>query len=173
MKFARTTLVLGIILAIFVSGCSMKSEKEAINDAKNAAEIVFKADNSIKPNHDLENFSFYLPDRLEVKEAAKSNVILHDNDQLFIVFYNKLEKPNSKLNFQSVKKDSVLLLESFSDKNKFGYISIFPDEGKGYLMQIGIGGVKTTTYTSTGNMAEDAEDMMKIAKSIVMRQGTE
>ncbi|WP_106496867.1 hypothetical protein [Lentibacillus sp. Marseille-P4043] len=166
-KIKQPIPIVFLLVIIIISGCSTKSEEDAINDAKEAAQQAFRAEEiEIIPNQQLNNFSLYVPDHLVIDEESKSNVILKDGDQTYIVFYNDLETLKSQLNFQSVQRDDALLNESFEDDDKFGYIHVLPDEGDGYEMQVGIGGVKITTYTSKDKMDSDALELMKMARSI-------
>ncbi|ALX48389.1 hypothetical protein AOX59_07055 [Lentibacillus amyloliquefaciens] len=147
----------------------MQSEEEAIKNTKETAEETFYAENSFESNRQLDAFSMYLPAGMDVVEEDSSNVIIEDGDQTYIVFYNNLENPLSELSYESAaaKSDQALLLESFKDQEKFGYIRVLPDKEDAYELQAGIGGVKVTTYTSKSELDNDAEDMIKIANSIV------
>lgn len=157
-----------LLLVFVVSSCSAKSIEETLNDAKIAAETVFKNEQLTKTNYDLDDISFYLPKKLVVKEKVESNIILEDGKQTYIVFYNEHEKPTSKLYYKTTENDEALSYKSFKDDSKFGYLQILPDEGKGFEMQVGIGGVKITTYTKKRKMEKDAEELMKIVKSIAI-----
>lgn len=150
----------------------MQTEEEAIKDAKESAKKIFNSDEKIETNHKLDSFSMYLPNSLEVEEEDGNNVILKDGDQTYIVFYNNLEDPLSKLSYKSAasKSGDALLLETFKDQNKFGYIRILPHSEDDYELQIGVGGAKITTYTSRGNLDNDSEELMKIAESIAVQQ---
>ncbi|SFB37055.1 hypothetical protein SAMN04488072_12021 [Lentibacillus halodurans] len=165
-----------MLISFYVSmliGCSTPSEEEAIKSVEESARESFQADDSIETNQQLDAFSIYLPAGMEIVEEDASNVILEDGDQTYIVFYNNLEDPLSELSYESAaaKSDKALLLETFKDKEKFGYIRILPDEEKDhYELQAGVGGVKITTYTSKSEMESDTEVMMKMARSIVMGQ---
>lgn len=169
--FWNITIVI-LLFLVALTGCSMQTEEEAIKDAKESAKEVFNSDQKIETNHKLNSFSMYLPNSLEVEEKDKSNVILKDGDQTYIVFYNNLEDPLSKLSYKSAtsKSGEALLLETFEDKNKFGYIRILPHHEDSYELQIGVGGAKITTYTSRGNLGNDSEELMKIAESIAVQQ---
>src|SRR5699024_10384821 len=101
-------------------------------------------------NYQGEEYSFYLPDELVVEEEDANNIILtNDAGQTFIVFYNALEGPTSMVYYQAAKDSSALLYESFSTEDVFGYIRIMSDQDRknSYELQIGVGGVKLTTYT--------------------------
>ncbi|PAV30117.1 hypothetical protein CIL05_06535 [Virgibacillus profundi] len=163
-------IVIAVFFLLFVtlSGCSMKSEEETITDTKDIAENTFMDDTPIESNYEFKGNSFYLPSGLEEKSGDENNLVLEDGDQTYIVFNNNNEEPLSQLHYNAAQDKNALLLESFSDENKFGYIRLQPDEGEGYELQIGIGGVKITTYTTKGKMEEDTEELMKVAKSIAM-----
>ncbi|WP_077327584.1 hypothetical protein [Virgibacillus siamensis] len=168
MKIKRIAIIAAVcFLATVLSGCSLQSEEEAVQKAEKSAKRVFTSNKMVETNHKLEGFSLYLPERMEVKEASNSNVILEDGGQTYIVFYNSLEGATSKLGYKAAEKDSALLLESFEDDEKFGYIRILSHKQEdNYELQVGVGGVKITTYTSKGQLDSDSEDLMKVAKSI-------
>ncbi|MFD1362294.1 hypothetical protein [Lentibacillus salinarum] len=152
-------------------GCTAPTEEEAIASTEKAAGETFHADDSLETNEALDAFSIYLPAGMEVVEEDASNVILEDGNQTYIVFYNNLESPLSELSYESAasKGDEALLLETFEDREKFGYIQVIPDDDEGdYELQTGIGGVKITTYSSISGLEDDSELMMKMARSIVM-----
>ncbi|RYG71549.1 hypothetical protein EU245_13820 [Lentibacillus lipolyticus] len=162
------TVLFGILI---LTGCSMmQSEEEAIQHAEETAEKLFHADDAVEANKELDTFSMYVPAGLEVDKEELSNVILKDGNQTYIVFYNNLEGPKSKLSYKAAaKEDKALLLERFKDKNKFGYIRIMPaDKEDKYELQLGVGGVKITTYTPKKSLESDAEEMMKMARSIAL-----
>ncbi|HLR62554.1 MAG TPA: hypothetical protein VK097_08945 [Lentibacillus sp.] len=170
MRKLQSAVPVLLCISILV-GCSMQSEEEAIKDTEKTAEETFYAENAFKTNEQLDSFSMYVPAGMEVVEEDSSNVIIEEGDQTYIVFYNNLENPLSKLSYESAaaKSDQALLLESFKDREKFGYIRVLPDkEEDNYELQTGVGGVKVTTYTSKSELDNDAEDMMKMAHSIVV-----
>ncbi|GAA0600520.1 hypothetical protein GCM10009001_16180 [Virgibacillus siamensis] len=164
-KYKLTVALLFLAAVLF--GCSFQSEKEAVNGAEKTAEAVFNSNKTMETNHEVDGFSLFLPDRMEVKEASKSNVILKDGDQTYIVFHNSLENATSQLGYKAAKKDSALLLESFKDDKKFGYIRILShDEKDNYELQVGVGGVKITTFTTKDRLDNDSKALMKVARSI-------
>ncbi|MEC5421890.1 hypothetical protein QGM71_00090 [Virgibacillus sp. C22-A2] len=167
-----TRLVIGIMLVfiVVVSSCGTKSEEEALIDAKKMAEDIFVNNEPIETNYELNNMAFYLPGSVEVTDEVDSNIILSDSDRTYIVFYNKIENPLSKLNYSTAQSPNALLLESFSNDKKFGYIRILPDEEREYELQVGVGGVKVTTFTTKMKMDDDARELMKVARSIAVQQ---
>ncbi|GAA0429899.1 hypothetical protein GCM10008983_02850 [Lentibacillus halophilus] len=149
----------------------MQSEKEAVKNAGEEAKELFHADSDIENNQKLDTLSMYVPSGLNVVKEEENNIILKDGDQTYIVFYNKLEGSKSKQSYNAAKakSDEALLLDSFSDKKKFGYIRIMPaNDDDQYELQTGIGGVKITTHTPKRTLQSDAESMMKMARSIAL-----
>ncbi|WP_164668327.1 hypothetical protein [Virgibacillus doumboii] len=171
----RNSIIIVIVSSILIAVLSLtgvQTEEEAVQDAITAAKKVFNSNEKIEVNHSKGSFSMYLPDSLEVTEHDASNVILKNGDQTYIVFYNSLEDPLSKLGYKSVasKSESALLLETYEDEDKFGYIRILEnDEGESYELQIGVGGVKVTTYTSKAALENDSKNLMKMARSIALQ----
>lgn len=158
-----------LLLLLVLSGCNSKSEAEVLQEAEEIAGETFESTESIEVNKELDHLSLYLPKNIEVKEADANNIILNDGKQTFIIFYNNLEAPTSDLNYQTSQSNSKdqLLLKSFEDPDKFGYIQVLPGKEGEYELQIGVGGVKITTITTRAKMVHHTTELMKIARSIV------
>lgn len=159
-------IILALSLLIILVSCQSKSEEEAIEEAKDTAEMIFTTSQTMTPNKELEHLSLYLPEHLEIEEIDENNILLSNAKQTYIIFYNDLEEPTSELNYQIAQNNETLLLEAFSDKEKFGYIQILPESDGQYEIQVGIGGIKITTYTTKKEMAKHAEELMEVALSI-------
>ncbi|RDW16390.1 hypothetical protein CWR48_17250 [Oceanobacillus arenosus] len=166
MKSCIRIIIFALFMVLVLSGCSLKSEENAVMDAKETARQVFEEQTPIEANHEINERALYLPANLEVQSGDETNLILENGDQTFIVFHNTNEDNKSELNYHSAQTDKALVLESFNDDDKLAYIRILPDEGEGYELQIGIGGVKITTYTTLAKLHKDAQEMMKMAKFI-------
>ncbi|RKQ30526.1 hypothetical protein [Oceanobacillus halophilus] len=162
-KILRLVMVL-LISMIMASGCSNKTEDEAVSEAKEMARTVFELEAEIEANEEVNGLPLYIPGQLDVQSEEENNLILEDGNQTYLVFYNVIEDTKSKLNYESAQSDNTLILETFEDNEKFGYIRILPKEEEGYELQVGVGGVKITTYTTKRKMADDTEEMMKMAK---------
>ncbi|AXI09740.1 hypothetical protein CV093_13530 [Oceanobacillus sp. 143] len=159
-------IIFALFMILVLSGCSLKSEENAIMDAKEAAKQAFEDESPIEANDEVNGQALYLPANVKVQSGDATNLILEDGDQTFIVFHNINEDSMSELNYHSTQTEKALALESFKDEESFGYIRILEDEGEGYELQVGVGGVKITTYTTKGNLDKDALEMMKMAKFI-------
>ncbi|TQS75429.1 hypothetical protein DX933_06330 [Ornithinibacillus gellani] len=169
----KVSTVISILLAlaaiVFLTIRSMETEEQVIEKTKDAMEQAFEQPNALQSNYQGEEYSFYLPDELVVEEEDANNIILtNDAGQTFIVFYNALEGPTSMVYYQAAKDSSALLYESFSTEDVFGYIRIMSDQDRknSYELQIGVGGVKLTTYTKQRHLKKDALHMLQIAQTI-------
>jgi hypothetical protein len=167
---SKTTYSMIALLVLFIvamSTVSYQSEDKVIKNAGEAAQTVFNTEDIPVENYQGEYFSFYLPEDMEAKEVDANNAVLQQGSQMFIVFYNPLETNKSDLNYNAAQSKDAVLLQSFKDDEKFGYIRILPDKKDQYELQVGVGGVKVTTYTERSEIIEDAKGLMKIAISIV------
>jgi len=161
------TICIVIVMSIILHGCGMQTEEDALDSAIKSAERTFYSNEEVKTNEQTTTFDFYLPSSLSIEEESENNVILSDGNQHYIIFYNDLESPKSKINYKSAKDSDSLAYESFEDEERFGYLQVIAGTDENYQIQAGIGGVKITTYTSKKDMAGKAEELMKIARSIV------
>ncbi|MDC3415079.1 hypothetical protein NC797_16370 [Aquibacillus sp. 3ASR75-11] len=153
-------------MILIVTACSFESEDETLKDVKKVTETEFSS-TGVEPNTELEQFSIYIPNNLEIVEKGKSNLILEEGDQSYVVFNNVFEDRASELNYKTASvAENPNLLESFTDDGRFGYVRIIKTDEEEYELQVGIGGIKITTYSPLGSLESDAEMMMKIANSI-------
>ncbi|WP_163971686.1 hypothetical protein [Oceanobacillus halotolerans] len=167
MRLPSIFWILGLCIFIIVlTAINLKPEEDILNEAKDIAEQTFSEPSNIETNHKIDAFSFYLPSYLKVVEEDEHNVILQNEEQTYIVFFNRLESPLSEVNYQAAKTEESVVYHSFEDDSKFGYIRILPNSND-YELQIGVGGVKITTYTTKENIRREVKELMKMARSIV------
>lgn len=146
-------------------GCSA-SKDEAISQAKQVAGSTFN-EPAQKPTETTKGFSYYLPEGFKVKDEFENNVILSEGKQEYILFVNPHESLTSDVIFNDIKGvKEEKGIDTFKDKDRFGYISISPAKNEKYELIVGIGGVKTTTITTNIDMVENAKNMMIIANSV-------
>lgn len=159
---------IGFILLVLLTSCKPKSEEEIIGAVEKVAQEIFEEKDTMKINKELKHVSLYLPQELQLEEVMENNLVLTDGKQSYYIFYNELEEPTSELNFVNIDQTSkdILLIQSFKDAHKFGYVQVRSTE-EAYELQIGIGGVKITTNTEKNNLVDQTEEIMKIARSIV------
>lgn len=166
----KTTYLVSSLLLLFIIVLSIwnyQSDETVIQQTAETAKDTFLNDKIPKDNYKGEHFSFYLPEQMEIEEVDAHNAILTNGNQTLIVFYNTLEDDLSQLNYEAAKTDKAALLTSFSNEEMFAYIRLLPQEKDLYEIQVGVGGVKVTTFTNKGEMVTDAKNLMRIAESIV------
>lgn len=162
--YSKLAAVLIVSIALLV-GCS-GSKDEAISQAKQVAGSMFN-EPAQKPTETTKGFSYYLPEGFKVKDEFENNVILTKGSQEYILFVNPHESLNSDVVFNEIRGEKEEKgIETFNDKDRFGYISISPGEDKKFELIVGIGGVKTTTMSTTSDLVENAKNMMIIANSV-------
>lgn len=65
--------------------------------------------------------------------------------------------------------NSYTFTETFTYKNKFGYVFLKETKKDEYELTVGIGGYKMTTMTDMKRLTQDAETMMKVVSSIELK----
>lgn len=162
-------VAVALSLLALLSSCQSRPEEEVMAVVEKTAKEIFDSKDKVEINQELEYFSLYLPKKMQVEEATENNLILTDGKQSYFIFYNNLEAPTSELNFDHIEQEDkdILLIQSFKDSHKFGYVQVRSDEEDEYELQIGIGGVKITTYTEKSKVINHTEEIMKVARSIV------
>ncbi|MGP4041542.1 hypothetical protein ACTWP4_16800 [Gracilibacillus sp. D59] len=172
MKMEKTGLVVVSLLIVFLIGMSIwtiKPTEEVLSEAIDVAEQQFKQE-SKEQNKQVDNFSLYLPEGFEVEEQTVNNLILTKGEKKYIIFYNALESQTSRLNYEAAKEtDDHEWLVPFEEKDRFGYINIVELEDQ-FEVQLGVGGVKVTTFSTKSELTEDVRDMMDIANSIAYEE---
>lgn len=157
------------LLLILLSSCQSKTEEEVLEAVKEKSKEVFHSKSKIETNENVEDLSLYLPKNIKVEEIEENNIVLTDGKQTYIIFYNDLESPMSTLNYDMAQQldNNELLLKSFQDKEKFGYVQVSSVDEDLYELQIGVGGVKITTYATKNKLTSHSEELMKIVRSII------
>ncbi|MCP8617155.1 hypothetical protein [Salirhabdus salicampi] len=160
-----------LILFVILAGCSLLSEEQVLKNAEESAEAVFK-DKPVETNQTIDDVTLYLPEELEIKGSSDNNVVLESKGGTYLLFYSQFENEMSQLLYQEVEKEeNHLLLKSFQENDRFGYISVLPYKTEDmYDLQVGIGGVKLKTLTNKADLEEEAEKMMRIVRSVVLNE---
>ncbi|MYL34073.1 hypothetical protein GLW08_07395 [Pontibacillus yanchengensis] len=160
-------LILMTVFGFFIS------EEKAVKKATSMAKQEFERED-ISINHELEDISLYLPERMEILSNEANNLLLQEDEQKYILFYNTFEKPTNDTFYTSAKQaDDILHIESFENEERFGYIRVLSIEEDMFELQVGVGGVKMTTETTKRAMEDDARNMMKIVRSIGFKASNE
>lgn len=165
-KMGFVIIALLLLFLITISVLSIETEESVLEEAINTAENTFR-ETSPESNSEVENFTLYIPDELDVDERNNNNAVLVSGDgQSYILFINDKENKNSTLNYETVRETGENeWLQSFEDAERFGYIYINPLDGE-YEVQLGVGGVKLTTISGKDSIVDDVAMMMAISNSV-------
>ncbi|SEU07836.1 hypothetical protein SAMN05421676_11822 [Salinibacillus kushneri] len=160
--------LLSLGLVVFLSGCFL-SEDKALENAHEAAEKSFNGE-AQETNQKIDVISLHLPDNMEINGSSNNNVFLQSENQQYLLFYNQFEGANSHYLFDGIQsREDSLMVESFEDDSRFGFIAVFPNSEKAhYELQVGIGGAKITTITTKEKLEQEAKEMMDIINSVEM-----
>ncbi|MGE7758846.1 hypothetical protein [Peribacillus sp. NPDC097895] len=158
-------LIIFLILSSLVVSCS--SIDRQTKKAEKAAELAFRNDEK-QPNIEAGLIQVYLPKDFKVVEEHDNNLILQKGDKIYILFVNPNEKEDSSVLFLAIKEqdDQYVVLHSFQNDDKFGFISIKESPKEKYELAVGIGGVKLTTETDKDHLKTDAKQMMEVVSSV-------
>lgn len=157
-------LVFSVVFSLVGCGVSLNEE---VSQAKKQVEAAFNAQ-PLTPNMKSEHFSYHLPKGFEVKEDVKSNVIINQGRQTYILFVNPEENTSSKMLYDTLGPDTkkFILKSAFKGTNRFGYVAVKKINDELFVTSVGIGGVKMTTETKASEIARSAEEMMQIVTSV-------
>lgn len=166
VKMGKPLLTAAILQIGLLTACSATVEKE-VEETKTSVKEAFESKPK-KPTAESDSFSYYLPNEMEIESTSENNIILHQDEQIYILFINPNEQNNSEVMFNAIvdeSKDSILN-ESYTDENRFGYVNVKEIEEKLYEVSVGIGGIKMTTESKIKNISENAAQMMNIVASV-------
>ncbi|MFJ7683708.1 hypothetical protein [Peribacillus butanolivorans] len=158
-------LILLLMSSLIVVGCS--GIERQTDKAVKVAELAFRDDKK-QPNIEAGLIQVYLPKDFKVEEEHDNNLILKSDNQAYILFVNPNENEDSSVLFLAIKEqgDKYLVLHSFQNDDKFGFITIKKLAEDKYELAVGIGGVKLTTETDKDQIKHDAKQMMEIVASV-------
>lgn len=165
MNFISRCLLF-LLLAAFLSGCTLSQEDMTEQTIKNVKEVF--SGNPPKADQKAGSYRFYLPETYKIDAVRKYNILLLENSQRTILFINQNEKPSSTVAYETIKrqyKHRVLDVQ-MKDKNRFGYAAADKLKNNRYEITVGIGGIKLTTEADASKIPDSAKKMMMIAASL-------
>lgn len=169
MKRKYTAALLLFISVLLLSACSA-SLKEEQTDAKDAAKKAFN-ETPQKSNYQNDDIEYYLPFGVEVKEESPNNIILKNGSNTYILFYNPLEGPDSKVVYDATVKqnEEYDIKEIYTKDGKRGFLLINSGKKNENELIVGIGGVKISTQSKTKYLSSDTAAMMEIVNSVKVK----
>ncbi|KWW20096.1 MULTISPECIES: hypothetical protein [Peribacillus] len=168
MSLSKKYVVMFVLMSGFIVACS--GIERQTEKAVRAAEIAFRDDDK-QPNAEAGLIQVHLPKGFKVEEAHDNNLIVKQAGKAYLLFVNPNEKEDSSVLFLAIKKQAgqYLVLHSFQNEDKFGFVSIKESAKEKYELAVGIGGVKLTTETDKDRLKTDAKQMMEIVSSVPQR----
>lgn len=156
-----------LVVAVLLLGGCFGGQDNVLNEVEKTVKTIFESP-QLEPNHENKYLSYYLPQTLTIDQEIENNIVLADQDKAYILFYNPNEKMNSKANYETHKKNNIddLVLSTFSDEDRFGYVQVHQVSEKIYSLTVGIGGVKMTTEAPLKKLNKSAEYMAELVTSI-------
>ncbi|MEG6532908.1 hypothetical protein ABET36_05250 [Caldifermentibacillus hisashii] len=166
----RKLQVIQLLFFVFLLSACTSSLQDKQQDVKELLESSVTAE-SEKPNKETDDIRFYLPFAMKMNESDANNILVTKGDQIFILFINKNEKEDSRVVYEAMLKEAIsyTFTETFTNKNKFGYVFLKETNKDEYELTVGIGGYKMTTMTDIKRLTQDAETMMKVVSSIELK----
>ena len=159
------SIAIVILLVLFLSGFFV-SETQAMQNAKSAAKEAFNKE-EVPYTKELERISLYLPESMDIVSNSDNNLILREEEQNYILFYNQFETLKSDTFYKTAKQaQDIEMIETFKNDERFGYFRVIQISDETYELQVGVGVVKMTTETEKGDLKKDARELMKIVRSI-------
>ncbi|MEH7238968.1 hypothetical protein [Bacillus sp. JJ1562] len=163
MKLGKVLFLALLLIVGLLSGCA--SVEDESKETVTSVETAFKAQPE-KTNSENGEVSFYLPSTMKIENKDEYNVILQKGDQAFILFINPIEERTSDVLYKEIAAKEFVVDQSFTDKERYGYVKAFENKDKLYFVTVGIGGVKMTTEVKVSEMSESASEMMEIVSSV-------
>lgn len=172
MKIKITVFVLiGLIATLFIAMASYGvNQEEAITEAKESFYTSFEIPVENDQNYESDQVTFYLPNGVKVVEETDYNIVLKQDDQIYLLFFNPLEKPNSKVHYDLdlQYQEEALLFETYETEDLCSYLLVL-EEDKELNVVLGVGGAKISTITSTSRLLESTEVMTEILHSLTYK----
>lgn len=160
-------LLIGLTVFI-VSGCGL-SEEEVIESISETFQTSFNRQ-SLEPNTEFDHLSIYFPEDHTIIEESEGNLIFEDQDNTYILFYNRLEPPTSDAFYLAEKRrGNYMLLESYQDAERLIYVKISEVE-EDFELQVGVGGLRLTTHVSLKELEDTFNRMVDMINSIEVEE---
>ncbi|MBS4175982.1 hypothetical protein [Lederbergia citrea] len=159
-----------IFTAMIIAACGTSIDKEKINAEANAKKVFQEKSKGV--NEEIQSIQFHLPSGVSIKDKSPNNIILEKGKQPYILFYNPIENKQSEELYEMSKtnSDKMVVDQIFKADNRFGYLLIKDAGDNIYEVTAGVGGVKATTNSTVGSIAKDAELLMTMAASTVVKE---
>lgn len=164
-------LLVGLIVLSLV-GCG-KTVEEQVSLGIATAESTFE-ETPKETNQEIGNIALYLPKGFTIAQGLDElNYTLTKGKNSYILFVNKHEAEDSKLNHEILMNDTineVVQEQTFKTDGEFGFSAVVKHSEEEYELVVSIGGVKLTTLSKDKKIDEKLAEMMEIVRSVQLTQ---
>ncbi|WP_096436197.1 hypothetical protein [Alteribacter populi] len=153
----------------FVAACAV-SEEQMIEHAEESFEEKMKADPK-EPTYENDSIKIYKPGHLQVEEEDSYNIVLNDNDQMYLLFVGDNETYETKeelLEAQRMTEDPRYV-DMVTDDDVNGYLIIEEMDDDSYKVIAGFNSVKGSTISSLSDVVNDAELLFEMVQSVQLK----
>lgn len=171
--FRKWMQLVGVsILAISLSGCG-KSLETQIDSGLSLTKTVY-ADEPKETNEKVGDIQFFLPNGYAIEDKEDDvNILLSKGQESYILFVNEKEGADSQLHYENLKQDTskdIVEDQTFKKDGVFGFSAVIKDSKDAYELVVSLGGVKMTTISPEKKIEENLEDMLKIVRSVKLKE---
>ncbi|WP_153722944.1 hypothetical protein [Sporosarcina cascadiensis] len=161
-------MILLLLLAVFLAGCSQKVESRTDN-AFIAAKNAFEA-NDKRANETIGDIKFHKPATMKAdKQSTSQTVVLTKRNDSFYLTVNPNEKKDSRVYYDLLlteEPENLIGAQTFAKDEAFGFIAVIQKSENLVELIAGVGGARVETVTNEENINSYLEKMMQIARSV-------
>lgn len=164
----KSILLFMLFCCFFLIAACGKTAEEQIDLGLEKMEEVFKGEPK-EPNKKISDIELYLPSRYSIDFTEDTNnYIIKKGSDVYILFLNKNEENNSKLQYDILKNDStknIIKEKTLEENNTFSFIAVVKDKEQ-YELIVCSGGMKISTISNGKNIDDKLVNMMEIIHSV-------
>ncbi|MBU9713729.1 hypothetical protein [Evansella tamaricis] len=162
------TKVVFFVSILFVMGACAVSEEQVLELAQDSFEKKMSQERKEHTYTTEDEVSFYIPSYMEVTEIDEYNILLHHDENLFLLFVNDFIEYDSKevLMEELLLEEDPFIIMLDQLEGKSSYLVVTTHSQDEFQVVVGYDGVKLTTITSLKEMIDTAEMMFDIAQSV-------
>ncbi|MFC0562015.1 hypothetical protein [Halalkalibacter alkalisediminis] len=164
LKGWRIGILFSVMLVLV--GCSV-TEEEALELGRQAY-IVSIEEETEQSNVEMDEVQIFLPRGFEVIEEQEYNILLQQDDQLFVLFHQPSEPPTSTIRLKEDMESAgtAIIYEVRETDELVSYLIVEEGEEEGLLLvKTAVGGAKISTLSTYKRLENDISAMTQIVHS--------
>lgn len=164
----KSILLFMLFCSIFLLAACGKTAEEQIDLGISKFEEVFKREPK-EPNKKISDIELYLPSRYSIDFTEDTNnYIIEKGSDVYILFLNKNEENNSKLQYDILKNDTsknIIKEKTLEVDDTFSFVAVVKEKEQ-YELIVCSGGIKISTVSNGKNIDDKLLNMMEIIHSV-------